>query len=81
MKYTVPLSGVYQVSAYITRYTPIGEPKIIPNPNRKWWEFWKETEILYQEYKSEQVEQGINVIYLEKGQVIPEPKIIRRMKL
>jgi hypothetical protein len=34
-------SGLYYMGSRTTLYGPLGQTKQVPNPNKKWFEFWK----------------------------------------
>jgi hypothetical protein len=72
---TVPLDGFYQVSSPLYHWEPVpGSFETVPNPNRKWWQFWKPKHILQQKYRTWISHSGLEMRYFKKGDVIPVPK-------
>jgi hypothetical protein len=70
MRYSIPEAGYYQVSAPLYTATPVGEAKLIPNPDKKWWQFWKEDNVVHQEWIYNTTYDGAKVVYCVQGEVI-----------
>lgn len=68
--YKVPIDGYYQVSAYMTRSVPTGMMETVPNPKRKWWQFWKPKTIIRPEYRIEKIQDGYDMMYLKEGKEV-----------
>ncbi len=41
MTYTIPVSGHYNISSIVIKYTPTGNKVLVDNDDKKWYEFWK----------------------------------------
>jgi hypothetical protein len=70
MRYSIPEAGYYQVSAQMRTATPVGEAKLIPNPDKKWWQFWKEDHVVHQEWIYNTTNNGLQIRYCVQGEVI-----------
>jgi hypothetical protein len=69
-KYTIPESGYYLVSAQVRHATPVGEARVIPNPDKKWWQFWKPDHIIHQEWSHHTTYDGSKILLCSQGEVI-----------
>lgn len=65
MKYQAPISGNYEVC--ISFFQPTNEFEIVPNTNRKWWQFWKAKTIVRRKYK---LVSNKTMVQAERGQSI-----------
>lgn len=79
MKYKIIDDGYYYVSAPVYKVTAIGDSKVVKNPTKSWWQFWKPKTVIHQEYKHEVVNEGIQVVYYKKGDVINHDNIPKRL--
>jgi hypothetical protein len=70
MRYSIPEAGYYQVTAQMRTATPVGKAKLIPNPDKKWWQFWKEDHVVHQEWIYNTTYDGVKIVYCTQGEVI-----------
>lgn len=72
-KYAAPTSGLYSVKSQAVIYSPTGEYKTVPNPDKKWWQFWKEDYIVEKIYRTEILWTGSGIQFLAEGEVVDFP--------
>jgi hypothetical protein len=68
--YYAPTAGFYQVSEAMFHAVPTGNFILKPNPDRKWFEFWKPKMTKQPEFKVISSHNGVAIRYLEKDQPI-----------
>ena len=69
--FTAPTTGYYTVSAEMTLAEKTGRVIDVPNPNRKWYQFWKPKMIWIDEYEVTSKSGNIEIVRLKEGQEIP----------
>lgn len=79
MKYEAPKDGWYIVDSKISHSIPTGNNIIVDNPDRKWWQFWKEKTISIPEYKMVESDGGKEVKYLKAGDKVSSTHRIQRL--
>lgn len=67
--YRVPMSGFYQVNVKLTCYVPTGKFEWIPNPSRKWYQFWKQDLVYREIYKSVECEEDSQIVFANQDSV------------
>lgn len=67
MKYTVPKSGFYQISANCTYYKGTGNFETVKNPNKKWFQFWKPKTVTQEIYERTDSGEVSQLYYLSEG--------------
>lgn len=77
--YKAPVDGYYMVSQNIAYYTPTGMMETVPNPDRKWWEFWKPATITRAEYVMEWRPTGTKIVLLKQGEEVVSSIGIQRL--
>ena len=40
-KYKVPTSAFYKIKGELTTYRDTGSTRVVANPDRRWWMFWR----------------------------------------
>ena len=68
--YTILHSGNYLIPAPIFHHIPTGKYETIRNPHRKFFEFWEPKYVQVEVFKTEIKYDGVQVMYLEKGQIL-----------
>lgn len=76
-KYAAPTTGWYVVKTEITTYAPTDEYETVPNPDKQWWEFWKEDYVTRQIYKTEKVWTGSGMHLLVEGEIVDFPIVYK----
>jgi hypothetical protein len=69
-KYVAPTTGWYVVKTEIINHIPTGECETVPNPDKQWWEFWKEDYVTRQIYKTEKAWTGSGMQLLVEGEIV-----------
>lgn len=77
--YTIPQAGMYQITARIMRAIPTGRYETVPNPDRRFWEFWKPRWVTRQIYRYDTSPEGIQVIRLNPGDRVESAMEPRRL--
>lgn len=68
--YKAPTTGWYQISEVMCKAVPTGNTILIPNPDRKWFEFWKPKMTTRPEFNTVLTHEGVAMRFLEEGQEI-----------
>jgi hypothetical protein len=69
-EYKIPTSGHYYISAQTYTYKPTGRFKKIKNPDKKWWQFWKEETIDQEVFETVVAHTGKQVRVLQAGETV-----------
>lgn len=72
-KYVAPTTGWYSIKTEVITCIPTLEYETIPNPDKKWWEFWKEDFVNRQIYKTEKAWVGSGMKLLVEGEIVDFP--------
>lgn len=68
--YYAPVSGYYQVTSELIRHVPTGKFQTIPNPEKRWYQFWK-PKMITREIMQQVREPGMKqTVYVSKGDMI-----------
>jgi hypothetical protein len=70
IEYRAPLGGYYSVASKIAKVIPTGNMIEVPNPKYCWYKPWQPKTVLQKEYRTEEVYEGRETVFLKEGQSI-----------
>lgn len=76
-KFTVPVTGFYQISCQTMRIEKTGNKVAIKNPRYKWYRFWVDKTIIVDEIKTVFDNSGEQMKLLNAGDIIDNNPIGR----
>lgn len=74
-KFTVQISGYYEISATMHHARPTGKFEEVPNPDFKWWTFWLPKTVTREIWDYSESKTGRQVVYAKAGDRLEMPVI------